>query len=118
MSGSLVFYDSLLPHVAKPEETDRVSAAGYAMGYVSGGLMLLINLAWILQPAAFGFSGTVSAIKASFVAVAVWWAVFSLPLFRKVPEPNTDSRADLGDRGVQHGWGERSARSASTVTRS
>ena len=89
VSGSLVFYDSLLPHVAKAEETDRVSAAGYAMGYVSGGLMLLINLAWILQPATFGFSGTVPAIKASFVAVAVWWAVFSLPLFRQVPEPNT-----------------------------
>ncbi len=87
VSGSLVFYDSLLPHVAKPEETDRVSAAGYAMGYVSGGMMLLVNLAWILQPATFGFSSSVSAIRASFVAVAVWWAVFSLPLFRKVPEP-------------------------------
>ena len=87
VSGSLVFYDSLLPHVAKPEETDRVSAAGYAMGYVSGGVMLLINLAWILQPQAFGFDSSVSAIRASFVAVAVWWAVFSLPLFRKVPEP-------------------------------
>jgi UMF1 family MFS transporter len=83
-----VFYDSLLPHVAKPEETDRVSAAGYAMGYVSGGVMLLINLAWILQPQAFGFGSSVSAIRASFVAVAVWWAVFSLPLFRKVPEPD------------------------------
>jgi UMF1 family MFS transporter len=87
VSGSLVFYDSLLPHVAKAEETDRVSAAGYAMGYVSGGLMLLINLAWILQPQAFGFSSSVSAIRASFVAVAVWWAVFSLPLFRRVAEP-------------------------------
>ncbi len=89
VSGSLVFYDSLLPHVAKPEETDRVSTAGYAMGYVSGGVMLLINLWWILQPSAFGFSGTVPAIKASFVAVAAWWAVFSLPLFRNVAEPNT-----------------------------
>jgi UMF1 family MFS transporter len=49
--------------------------------------MLLVNLAWILQPAAFGFSSSVSAIRASFVAVAVWWAVFSLPLFRKVREP-------------------------------
>ncbi|HJU43332.1 MAG TPA: MFS transporter, partial [Vicinamibacterales bacterium] len=88
VSGSLVFYDSLLPHVAAPEQTDRVSAAGYAMGYVSGGVMLLINLAWILQPQAFGFDTTVSAIRASFVAVALWWAVFSLPLFRKVPEPS------------------------------
>lgn len=89
VSGSIVFYDSLLPHVAKAKETDRVSAAGYAMGYIGGGLLLLINLAWILQPAMFGFSGTVPAIKASFVAVAVWWAVFSLPLFRRVPEPAT-----------------------------
>jgi MFS transporter, UMF1 family len=87
VSGSLVFYDSLLPHVAKPEQTDRVSAAGYAMGYVSGGIMLLINLAWILQPQAFGFDSSVSAIRASFVAVALWWAAFSLPLFRKVAEP-------------------------------
>jgi UMF1 family MFS transporter len=89
VSGSLVFYDSLLPHVATPEQTDRVSAAGYAMGYVSGGLLLLINLAWILQPEAFGFDSNVSAIRASFVAVAVWWAVFSLPLFRRVREPRT-----------------------------
>ena len=87
VSGSLVFYDSLLPHVARAEETDRVSAAGYAMGYVSGGLLLLINLAWILQPAAFGFADNVSAIRASFVAVAVWWAVFSIPLFRTVRQP-------------------------------
>ena len=87
VSGSVVFYDSLLPHVAKPEETDRVSAAGYAMGYVSGGVLLLINLAWILQPEVFGFGSTVSAIRASFVSVALWWAVFSLPLFRKVREP-------------------------------
>jgi len=92
VSGSIVFYDSLLPHVAKAEDTDRVSSAGYAMGYIGGGLLLLINLAWILQPAMFGFSGTVPAIKASFVSVAVWWAVFSLPIFRKVPEPATQPR--------------------------
>ena len=100
VSGSLVFYDSLLPHVAKPEETDRVSAAGYAMGYVSGGLLLLINLWWILQPATFGFENNVSAIRASFVAVALWWAVFSLPLFRTVREPGSPEgghqRVDIG----------------------
>ena len=94
VSGSLVFYDSLLPHVAKPEETDRVSAAGYAMGYVSGGVMLVINLLWILQPQRFGFDNAASAIKASFLAVAVWWAVFSLPLFKTVPEP-PGSRAPI-----------------------
>lgn len=87
VSGSLVFYDSLLPHVARPEETDRVSAAGYALGYLGGGLLLLLNLAWILQPAAFGFADAAQATKASFASVAVWWLVFSLPLFRRVPEP-------------------------------
>ena len=87
VSGSLVFYDSLLPHVAPARETDRVSSAGYAMGYFSGGVMLLINLAWILSPATFGFADSAAATKAAFVAVAIWWAVFSIPLFRNVPEP-------------------------------
>ena len=87
VSGSLVFYDSLLPHVAKAEETDRVSAAGYALGYFSGGLLLLLNLWWILQPQTFGFTDAAAATKASFVSVAVWWLLFSIPLLRRVPEP-------------------------------
>lgn len=87
VSGSTVFYDSLLPHVARPEETDRVSAAGFAMGYLAGGILLLINLAWILQPATFGFPDAAAATKAAFVSVALWWALFSIPIFRNVPEP-------------------------------
>ncbi|HYB97147.1 MAG TPA: MFS transporter [Vicinamibacterales bacterium] len=96
VSGSLVFYDSLLPHVATPEQTDRVSSTSYAMGYLSGGVLLLINLAWILQPAMFGFTDTVGAIRASFVAVALWWAVFSIPLFRRVSEPPPDRSMPAG----------------------
>jgi UMF1 family MFS transporter len=87
VSGTTVFYDSLLPNVAKPEETDRVSAAGYALGYLGGGILLLLNLAWILQPQAFGFADTAAATKASFASVAVWWVLFSIPLLRGVPEP-------------------------------
>ena len=90
VSGSLVFYDSLLPHVAKAGDTDRVSSAGYAMGYFSGGVMLLMNLAWILSPATFGFADGAAATKAAFVAVAIWWAVFSIPLFRTIREPHTE----------------------------
>jgi MFS transporter, UMF1 family len=100
VSGSLVFYDSLLPHVARAEETDRVSAAGYALGYVGGGLLLLLNLAWILQPQLFGFASTTTAVKASFVSVAIWWAAFSIPLFRGVAEPA--SPHDPDDR--REGW--------------
>jgi UMF1 family MFS transporter len=87
VSTSLVFYDSLLPHIARPEEIDRVSTAGYAIGFFGGGLVLLLNLAWILSPATFGLPDTVAAIKLSFVSVAVWWLAFSLPLLRGVPEP-------------------------------
>ena len=87
VAASQVFYDSLLPHVARPDELDRVSTAGFALGFVGGGLLLLVNLAWILSPGTFGLPDTLSAIKLSFVSVAVWWVVFSLPLLRRVPEP-------------------------------
>jgi UMF1 family MFS transporter len=87
VASTLVFYDSLLPHIAPPGEIDRVSTAGYAMGFIGGGVLLLINLAWILSPATFGLSGTIAAIHLAFVSVGVWWLLFSLPLFRTVPEP-------------------------------
>ena len=95
-SGSLIFYDSLLPHVAKGEEIDMVSAKGYAMGYLGGGILLAINILWIMMPetfgmealgARFGISGTEMATRMSFLSVGIWWAVFSIPLFRKVKEP-------------------------------
>ena len=87
VSGSLVFYDSMLPSVAKPDETDRVSSAGYALGYLGGGILLVVNLAWILSPGTFGLPSTVAATKLSFASVGVWWLVFMLPLLRRVPEP-------------------------------
>lgn len=96
VSGSTVFYDSLLPYVARPSESDRVSAAGFALGYLGGGALLLLNLAWILRPETFGFADTVAASKAAFASVAVWWLIFSLPLFRKVSEPLR--QLDAGER--------------------
>ena len=94
-NGSFVFYDALLPHVARDHELDRVSAAGYALGYLGSGLLLALNLAWIRQPAWFGLpSGegltptqATLPVRLAFVSVAVWWLVFSIPLFRRVPEP-------------------------------
>jgi MFS transporter, UMF1 family len=76
-----VFYDAMLPHVARPEDLDVVSTRGYAMGYLGGGLLLAINAAMILYiPGTWGE-------RLSFLSVAIWWAVFSIPLFRVVPEP-------------------------------
>jgi len=95
VNGSFVFYDSLLPHVAAPEEMDRISTAGYALGYLGGGLFLVACLAIILAPAAFGLpagdgltpSQATLPTRITFVLTALWWAGFSLPLFRHVPEP-------------------------------
>ena len=85
--GTFTFYDSLLPHIARADEMDRVSTAGYAIGYLGGGLLLAINLAWIQLPATFGIPDTGTAVRLSFLSVAIWWLVFSIPLFRRVPEP-------------------------------
>lgn len=90
-AGSNVFYDSLLPHVARPDEVDQVSTKGYALGYLGGGLLLAINLLWYLKPAWFGFKDGSAAVRASFLSVAVWWIVFAFPLFRWVKEPRAVS---------------------------
>jgi len=93
VAATLVFYDSLLPHIAAPGELDRVSTAGFAIGFIGGGVLLVINLAWILRPDLFGLPGTVAAIKLSLVSVGIWWLVFSVPLFRTVPEPPVPANA-------------------------
>jgi UMF1 family MFS transporter len=96
VASTLVFYDSLLPHIARPDELDRVSTAGFAIGFIGGGVLLLINLAWILQPTWFGLPDVVAGLKLSLASVGVWWLVFSIPLFRRVSEPEV-RLDDLGD---------------------
>ncbi len=86
-AGANVFYESLLPHVADGPEIDRVSTAGYAVGYVGGGVLLAVNMWWILSPETFGLSDAGQASRAAFLSVSVWWLVFSIPLFRRVREP-------------------------------
>ncbi len=94
-NGSFVIYDALLPHVAEPNEIDQVSAAGYALGYIGGGVLLAFSLLAISQPALLGLpsgEGLSSAqsslpVRLSLVAVAIWWALFAWPLLRHVPEP-------------------------------
>ncbi len=88
-TGANVFYDALLPHVAAEEDQDRVSTRGYAMGYLGGGLLLAVNVAMIqFLPGTWG-------PRLSFLSVAIWWAVFSIPIFLRVPEPPA-ATASLG----------------------
>jgi UMF1 family MFS transporter len=102
-TASFVFYDSLLPHIAHPDEMDRVSTAGYALGYLGGGLLLAVNLAWIQRPDLFGIGGPELATRLSFVSVGVWWVGFAIPLFRTVPEPARTLEADerVGENPVR-----------------
>jgi UMF1 family MFS transporter len=71
---------------------DRVSSRGYALGYLGGGILLVVNAAWVLKPELFAMPGTGFAIRASFFSVAVWWAVFTVPLLRRVAEPSASGR--------------------------
>jgi MFS transporter, UMF1 family len=96
VAGSIVFYESLLPHLVNEGELDIVSSAGYAVGYVGGGLLLAINILMMSKPGWFFLPDREVAVRASLASVAVWWVVFSIPLFRTVEEPPT-ARPDSGE---------------------
>ncbi len=83
LGASYVFYDALLPHIAREDDIDYVSSKGYAWGYLGGGILLAINVVMIQVI----WAGSTWGPRLSFLTVAVWWAVFTLPLLRRVPEP-------------------------------
>lgn len=85
-SGSNIFYDALLVDVAPSDCYERISAFGYALGYLGGGLLFAVNVVMTIYPTVFGFSGPAEAVQAAFLGVAIWWALFSIPLMLWVPE--------------------------------
>lgn len=89
--GANVFYDALLPHIAKDEDQDWVSTRGYAFGYLGGGILLAINVAMFLFIPDSLFEN--AGVRLSFLSVAIWWAVFSIPILRHVPEPPSATAA-------------------------
>lgn len=96
-SASCVFYDSLMVSVARKDQYDFVSSLGYSLGYLGGGLLFTLNVVMFLKPELFGIPNPITAVKWSFVTVGIWWFVFTLPLMKWVPEPETeiDSRGAL-----------------------
>ncbi len=88
-SASAVFYDSLLISVCEPKEYEFVSSLGYSLGYLGGGLLFAINVVMTLKPEWFGLPDAATAVKVSFVLVAIWWMIFTVPLMRNVPEPES-----------------------------
>jgi UMF1 family MFS transporter len=83
--GGLIFYDSMLVRVAPAGRIDSVSGFGYALGYLGGGVLLVINVLMYAKPQWFGLADAETAIRASFLTVAAWWLIFALPLLRTRP---------------------------------
>ncbi len=86
-SGSIVFYDALIVSVTDEAHYDVVSAFGYGLGYLGGGLLFAVTVAMSLWPEWFGLATPVEAVRLAFLCVAVWWLLFSFPLLLFVPEP-------------------------------
>ena len=91
-SGSIVFYDSLIVSVTEEQHYDVVSAYGYALGYLGGGLLFAATVAMTLWPATFGLANATVAVQVSFLCVAVWWLVFTIPLLMFVPEQSKSDK--------------------------
>lgn len=102
-SGSNIFYDSLLPGVASEKKVDYVSSLGFGMGYIGGGILFLLNVIMYLKPDFFGIPDGATAIRLSFVTVAVWWAVFSIPVAIWVKEPEIHKSVGIVS-AVSLGW--------------
>ena len=85
-NGAIVFYDAMLPEAAEGDSADFVSSLGYSLGYLGGGILFAVNVLMYLKPEWWAISSSGDAVRVSFLSVALWWAVFSIPLFREVPE--------------------------------
>lgn len=104
VSGN-VFYNALLPHVVDKRHLDRVSALGYSVGYLGGGLLFAVNVAMVASPHWFGFDGKTEAVKAAFISAAIWWGTFGLIILFYVKERRGTNGATLVvslTTGVRH----------------
>ena len=98
-----IFYDSLLPDIASEKHVDSVSSLGYGLGYLGGGSLFLLNVIMYLKPHIFGIPDGATAIKLSFLSVAIWWLVFTIPLIFFVSEPSDEKSVNL-IKSINMGW--------------
>jgi UMF1 family MFS transporter len=96
-SGANTFYDSLLPSVSNEKTVDYVSALGYSVGYLGGGILIVINFLMLSYPESFGLADSTAAIQWSFISVGIWWALFSIPLILFVDEEKDSEKKGIVD---------------------
>lgn len=95
-SGANIFYDALIVTVAPANKLDFISALGFSLGYLGGGILFALDVFMFLKPAVFGFANEAAAIRFSFITVAVWWAVFTIPLLMFVRETKINHGQSIG----------------------
>ena len=103
--GSNVFYDALLPSVSEERTFDRVSGLGFALGYLGGGVLFALNVWMVQAPSTFGLADGAEAVQLSFVSVALWWALFSLPLLLFVTEQRPSASDQNALQLLREGYG-------------
>ena len=103
-SGGNVFYDSLLPGIVGEEKIDYVSSFGFAMGYLGGGLLFLVNVLMTLMPQKFGLADAAAAVRFSFLSVALWWGLFTIFTIVWVPEKKSTGKLKSGENYVIAGF--------------
>jgi UMF1 family MFS transporter len=103
-AGSIVFYNAYLPEIVEPQDQDRVSAKGFAYGYIGSSILLIVNLVMVTKPAWIGISGDGAegmATRISFITVGIWWIGFAQIAFRYLP---TNPFGEVKKQQVQNIW--------------
>lgn len=107
-SGALVFYNAYLPEIASEDQLDRVSAKGFAYGYIGSVILLLINLVIIQNPSWFYIQSPTLPSRISFVMVGLWWLGFAQVTFKRLPQDkrqhNQSNQLLAGYREITQVW--------------
>ena len=103
-SGGNIFYDALITGITTDDKIDMVSSLGFSMGYLGGGLLFAVNVWMTLRPETFGFPDAGEAVRFSFLMVGIWWAVFSIPIFLFVKEPEGTASGAHDDNLISAGF--------------
>ena len=109
--ASLVFYNSFLPEIAAPEDRDRVSAKGFAYGYVGSVLLQIICFVFVFVPGIVGghddSTGTTNIqFQVCFLFVGIWWWSFGQYSLRRLPNPLPAGTGDLKSKTLSKGYDE------------
>lgn len=103
--SSLVFYNSFLPEIAAPEDRDRVSAKGFAMGYIGSVILQVVCFVFVLSPKMFGTT-TGGASRFSFLLVGIWWFVFAMISIKGLPKSQSSINNQTKESPIKQGYAE------------